>query len=97
MIDLNPVAGSVIPNTTPSYVIGAVEDVQTFDFAKADFGLTSTCPTIEFKIVDASDASKPEIHLSSATNGIFTFDSLNSQLKTLTTDHLKAGTYNLEI
>ena len=97
LIDLNPIAGPVIPDITPSYVIGATEDVQTFDFTKADFGLTSTCPSIEFKIVDASDASKPEINLSPTTSGIFTFDSLNSQLKTLTTDHAKAGTYNLEI
>jgi len=92
MINLNPVAGPVIPNTTPAYVIGATEDVQTFDFAKADFGLTSTCPTIEFRIVDADDLSKPEIHLSSATSGIFTFDSANSQLKTSTNDITKAGT-----
>ena len=97
LIDLNPIAGPVIPNTAPSYIIGATEDVQTFDFTKADFGLTSTCPAIEFKIIDASDASDPEIHFSPTTSGIFTFDSVNSQLKTLTTDHAKAGTYNLEI
>ena len=96
-INLNALASPVIPNTTPAYVIGATEDVQTFDFAKADFGLTSTCPTIEFKIVDADDVNKPEIHLSSATSGIFTFDSANSQLKTLTTDLSKAAVYNLEI
>ena len=95
MIDLNPTSGPVIPNTSPSYVIDAAEDVQTFDFAKADYGLTSTCPTIEFRIVDTSNGS--EIHLSSATSPIFTFDSANSQLKTLSTDHTKAGTYNLEI
>ena len=97
LIDLNPVAGPVIPDSTPSYVIGAPEDVQTFDFTKADFGLTSICPAIEFKIVDASDATKPEIHLSPTTSGILTFDSVNSQLKTLTTDLTKEGTYNLEI
>jgi len=78
MINLNPVAGPVIPNTSPSYVIDAAVNVQTFDFAKADFGLTSTCPTIEYKIVDADDVTKPEIHLSTATNDIFTFDSANS-------------------
>ena len=97
LIDLNPVTGPVILNTTPSYVIGAPEDVQTFDFTKADFGLTSTCPPIEFKIIDASDASDPEIHLSPTTSGIFTFDSLNSQLKTLTNNLTKERTYNLEI
>ena len=96
-INLSPVAGPVIPNTSPSYEIGAAQDVQTFDFAKAYSGSTSNCPTIEFKIVDADDVSKPEIHLSSATSGIFTFDSANSELKTLSTDHTKAGTYNLEI
>ena len=93
---MNPIAGPVIPNTSPSYVIDAAEDVQTFDFAKAATGLTSTCPTIEFKIVNADDGSN-ELHLSSATSAIFTFDLVNSQLKTLTADLTKMGTYNLEI
>ena len=75
-INLSPVAGPVIPNTTPSYVIDAAEDVQTFDFANADFGLASNCPTIEFRIVDTLDGS--DINSSSATNDIFTFDSANS-------------------
>ena len=77
MINMNPIAGPVIPNTSPSYVIDAAEDVQTFDFAKAATGLTSICPTIEFKIVNADDGSN-ELHLSSATSAIFTFDLVNS-------------------
>ena len=59
MIDLNPTTGPVISNTSPSYAIDAAEDVQTFDFTKTDFGLASTCPLIEFRIVDADNVSKP--------------------------------------
>ena len=76
MINLSPIASPVIPNTSPSYVIDTAEDVQTFDFAKAATGLTSACPTIEFRIVNADDGSN-ELHLSSATSAIFTFDSAN--------------------
>ena len=60
--------------------------------------MTSICPQIEFKIVDEDETSEPEIHSSANTNGIFTFDNANSELKTLTIDLTKAKTYyNLKL
>jgi len=98
-IDLSVAVGnSVILDAAPTYIIGDDQDKQTFDFTKASvLGVTSICPQIEFKIVDADEASEPEIHSSANTNGIFTFDNANAELKTLTTDLTKAKTYNLKL
>ena len=49
VIDLS---ASVVPAATPSYTIGATEDVQQFVFSNNDDGLALTCPTLIYTLTN---------------------------------------------
>lgn len=86
-IDLN---SDVVPNSKPSYTIGAGADVQQFDFSKASVSVTTVaCPSLVFQLTKKDG--------SSLDASLFTFDGANEQLVTSSDDLSKARSYDLRL